>query len=173
MLKTVYVMVTVFVMSLLSFQVQAKSDKSAETEVIDVEFVDLDGNVVMLSDFKGKWVVVNLWATWCPPCLKEIPELIMFHEANKDNNAIVLGLNYETNPVEDIKVFAEEQMINFPIVRLKDGADGRTTPFGLLRGLPTTYMISPSGSPVAATVGLVSMQDLEDFIKAYEEEHGK
>lgn len=139
----------------------------ASAQAKDVEFVDLDGKAVKLSDFKGKWVVVNFWATWCPPCLKEIPDLTIFHEEHKDKDAIVLGVNYETNSVAKVKAFSEQQMINFPVVRLKDGADGRTTPWGPLRGLPTTYMISPKGEPVAATTGLVDLKALEAFMEKY------
>ncbi len=171
--KTVYILAAILAMSLMSLQVQAKSSSVEQGEVTNIEFVDLNGDIVRLSDFRGKWIVVNFWATWCPPCIKEIPELVMFHEKHQDKRAIVLGVNYETNPVEEVKAFAEDLMVNFPIVRIIGGADGRTTPFGLLKGLPTTYMISPEGLIVATTTGLVSMQDLEDFMDAYEKKHGK
>lgn len=135
----------------------------------DVKFIGLDGKESMLSDYKGKWVIVNLWATWCPPCLVEIPDLVMFHEAHKDKDAIVIGVNYETIDVEKIKVFAESQMINYPIVRFETKADGRTTPFGPLQGLPTSYMVAPDGSVVAARTGMVDQAMLENFMKTYSE----
>ncbi len=133
----------------------------------DIKFIDLDGKESMLSDYKGKWVIVNLWATWCPPCLVEIPDLVMFHEAHKDKDAIVMGVNYETIDVEKVKVFAESQMINYPIVRFETKADGRTTPFGPLQGLPTTYMVAPDGSVVAARTGMVDQTMLENFMATY------
>ncbi|MBN2864746.1 MAG: TlpA family protein disulfide reductase [Thiotrichales bacterium] len=134
-----------------------------------IKLIDLDGNESFLSDYKGKWVILNLWATWCPPCLVEIPDLVLFHEANKDKNAIVIGANYEDIDPAKVKAFAESQMINFPIVRFEGKPDGVTSPFGKLQGLPTTYMVAPDGTVVAARTGMVDQQMLEDFMKRYEE----
>lgn len=135
----------------------------------DVEFVDMEGNKVMLSDFRGQWVVLNIWATWCPPCIKEMPDLTFFHEKHKDNGAIVLGVNFENIEVEKINNFTDELMISFPIVRFKDmDLNTNRTPFGPLRGLPSTYMIAPNGDVVAGRAGLVDQKILEDFIASYE-----
>lgn len=131
---------------------------------IDVDFVDLDGNPVKLSDYRGKWVVVNLWATWCPPCRAEMPELSFFHDKRSKEDAIVLGVDYENISVDKVKAFADEMMVSFPIVRLPGKVDGKTTPFGPLKGLPTTYMVSPEGELVAARVGMVDQKMLNAFI---------
>lgn len=136
-------------------------------EFADVKFVDMDGNESTLADYKGKWVIVNLWATWCPPCLVEIPDLIMFHEKHSKVDAIVLGVNYEDIEPEKVKTFAESQMINYPVVRFEGKPDGRTTPFGPLKGLPTTYMVTPEGKVVAARTGLIDDKMLEEFIRNY------
>jgi len=137
-------------------------------ELTDVTFVDLDGNKSKLSDYRGKWVVVNLWATWCPPCLKEIPDLVMFHEDHSKKDAIVIGVNYEDIDPQKAKNFAESQMVNFPIVRFEGKPDGRNTPFGPLKGLPTTYMVTPEGKIVAARTGMVDSKMLEDFIESFQ-----
>lgn len=142
---------------------------SATASTSDIEFVDLDGKTVKLADFKGKWVVVNYWATWCPPCRVEMPELGFFYEAHKDKDAIVLGVNYETSDVAKVKAFLDEQLIKFPIVRQKGGADGKNTPFGPLKGLPTSYMVSPEGKVLAARTGMVDQKMLESFIQKYNE----
>lgn len=133
----------------------------------DVTFIDLDGNKSQLSDYKGKWVIVNLWATWCPPCLVEIPDLIMFHEKHHKLDAVVIGVNYEDNDPKKVKAFAESQMINYPVVRFDQKVDGRNTPFGPIQGLPTTYMVSPEGEVIAARTGMVDDKMLEDFIENY------
>lgn len=138
-------------------------------EKIDVEFVDMEGNSVMLSDFRGQWVVVNLWATWCPPCIKEMPDLTLFHEEHKDAKAIVLGVNYEDIPIEKINNFTEDLMITFPVVRFKTiDLNANYTPFGPLRGLPSTYMVAPDGQIVAGRAGLVDAELLEKFIAEFE-----
>ncbi|MBN2646930.1 MAG: TlpA family protein disulfide reductase [Thiotrichales bacterium] len=153
--------------ALLSLSFLAVSAPVQAQEEKEIVFVDLDGNKSKLSDYKGKWVVVNLWATWCPPCLKEIPDLVMFHEAHAKTDAVVIGVNYEDLATDKVKAFAESQLVNYPIVRFETDPDGKTTPFGDLRGLPTTYMVNPEGKIVAARTGMVDAKMLNDFIQNY------
>lgn len=136
-------------------------------QAFDITLVDLEGKQVKLSDYRGKFVVVNFWATWCPPCLVEIPDLVMFHEAHKDKDAIVLGVNYEDIPVQKVKAFAEAQMISYPIVRLPGRIDGRNTPFGPLKGLPTTYVVAPNGEVIAGHTGMVDQEGLERVMQRW------
>ena len=133
-------------------------------QAIEAEYVDLKGNSVRLSDYKGKWVVVNYWATWCPPCVKEIPELAAFHEAHANKDAIVLGVNHEDKDPAAVRAFMDNFMATMPIVRAADGPASKT-PFGALKGLPTTFMITPQGELVAAHTGMVNQEALETFIK--------
>lgn len=163
-LKT-FILTTFLSLGALMWSVSAYSAELKE----DVKFIDLDGNESMLSDYKGKWVIVNLWATWCPPCLVEIPDLIMFHDAHKDKDAIVIGVNYEEIAISKVKAFAKDQMINFPIVRFEGKVDGINSPFGRVYGLPTTYMVAPDGQVVAERTGLINQEMMENFMEKYNE----
>ncbi len=124
-------------------------------------FIDINGAAVDLQSYRGKWVVVNYWATWCPPCQEEIPELVLFHENHKDRDAVVVGISMEETPLAALSRFVEENMMSYPIIPMRSDMPM----IGNVPGLPTTYMIDPAGSIVAKKVGQVTTEMLESFIK--------
>jgi thiol-disulfide isomerase/thioredoxin len=138
-------------------------------EPVDYSLPDLNGKIHSIADYKGKWVIVNYWATWCPPCQEEIPDLVDFHERHKDHDAVVLGINFEDIGGEQLTSFVDSFLITYPILRSKPLA---TTPLGPIPGLPTTYIIAPDGSPVARQVGPVTGEMLEDYIEQKKKEAG-
>ena len=113
-----------------------------------VDFVDTDGNSYRYSDMKGKWQVINYWATWCAPCIREIPELIRLDENN--DNVVVFGVNFDAPEGEEIARQIEKMGITFPIyledphVRL-----GIKMP----EVLPTTVLMDPEGKIAKVLVG--------------------
>jgi thiol-disulfide isomerase/thioredoxin len=129
----------------------------------DFKLNDVNGKSHQLSDYKGKWVIVNYWATWCPPCLEEIPELVEFHEQHKDKDAIVLGLNYEDVDQSYLKEFVDEYFISYPVLHAEPGTADY---WGPVNGLPTTIIISPEGEMVLRQVGRVDAAFLERAIKS-------
>lgn len=134
-------------------------------DLADFTLPDMDGKSHKLSDFRGKWVLVNYWATWCPPCREELPELEVFH-ANGDGEAVVIGVNTEDIGKEPLREFVEEQFISYPI--LVAGADpGPEQRVGPIPGLPTSYLVAPDGSVVARQVGPVTAEAIRAFIDAY------
>lgn len=133
---------------------------AAETDLV---LLDLSGKQVKVSDYKGKWVIVNYWATWCPPCAVEIPELNAFHTKHKLKDAVVIGVNIEIGELEYVKEFAKDFKIVYPILQALDSV---SSPYGSLRALPTTFIINPKGELVKTIVGAVTMERLENIIKS-------
>lgn len=118
----------------------------------DFTLLDLDGNVVRLSDFRGKTVMMNAWATWCPPCRKEFPELVQLYDANKERGLVVLGLNLQ-EPREQVRNFAEQYGATFPIVI---DVDADVASQYRLLGLPTTWFIDGEGVLRAQQIGVLT-----------------
>lgn len=134
---------------------------AARAEPVDFELPDINGVKHKLSDYRGKWVLVNYWATWCPPCLEELPELVIFHETHKDTDAVVLGVNFEDVDTATLKKFIDNYSISYPVVRSKPGASGA---LGAIPGLPTSYLVNPQGEVIARQVGPVTGKKIEKFI---------
>ena len=82
---------------------------------VDYELRDLDGNLHRVSDYRGKWLIINFWATWCPPCISEMPELQSFYQ---QNNAIaqVWGVTFEDTDKAKILQFIEQLGITYPVL---------------------------------------------------------
>ncbi len=138
---------------------------SVAAEPVDFALPDLDGEIHRLSEYRGRWVVVNLWATWCPPCRAEMPDLVFFHDTHaKSGRAMVLGINFEDAPLERVRAFLDDYLVSYPILRMKPGPRG---PFGLVRGLPTTYLISPDGRLVHRHTGMVNRALLERWLRQF------
>jgi thiol-disulfide isomerase/thioredoxin len=138
-------------------------------EPVDYSLPDLKGQHHALADYKGKWIIVNYWATWCPPCQEEIPDLIDFHDRHKDDDAVVIGINFEDIGQQQLVSFVDSFLISYPILRSEPLA---VTPLGPVPGLPTTYIIAPDGSPVARQVGPVTAEQLDEYIARKKKQAG-
>jgi thiol-disulfide isomerase/thioredoxin len=135
---------------------------TAIADPVDFTLNDINGKPRSLSEFRGKWVIVNYWATWCPPCLDEIPDLIDFHEKHKDKDAVVLGINFEEADREQLLEFVDQHFMTYPVLSMDPVP---VTPLGPVTGLPTTYIISPQGERIARQEGPITGAAIEAFLE--------
>ena len=129
-------------------------------EPVDFSLQRLGGGEVTLSDYRGGWVVFNYWATWCAPCVKEMPELSELHEQRED--VVVLGAAYEDVDDADFFEFLESTPVSYPILQVD--VYNPPEPFGAPKVLPTTIILDPEGKAVKAFLGPVTREDIETFI---------
>ena len=150
-------MLLIFASLILLFSFQANAARNSSGYVLP----DIDGNMQSFDQYRGKWVVVNFWATWCGTCIKELPDLISFHNRNKDSDIVLVGINYEDINPERLKQAVAELEIPFPVLTTKPV---EKTPLGPVPALPTTYIINPEGEVIAGEIGIVTSEALEEFI---------
>ena len=126
------------------------------------ELKNLDGKSVKLSDFKGKVVILDFWATWCPPCRAEIPNFVALQKQYGDKGLQVVGISLDQGGVNPVAAFAKGQGINYPIVM---GDEDVAHQYGDIQGIPTTFVIDPKGNIVEKHVGFTEKTAFEDEIK--------
>lgn len=138
-------------------------------EPVDFTLARLGGGEISLSDFRGDWVVVNYWATWCAPCRKEMPELSELHEERED--ITVLGLAFEDTDEEAFEAFLEEFHASYPIL-LVDVYEP-PEPFGAPKVLPTTIILDSQGRAVKSFLGPVTREAIEQFVDSAGTDEGR
>jgi cytochrome c biogenesis protein CcmG/thiol:disulfide interchange protein DsbE len=130
----------------------------------DFTLKDADGKTVHLSDYKGKVVLLDFWATWCGPCRIEIPWFIDMQRKLKDRGFEVLGVAMDDNGWEDVKPFLAEMKVNYRVVV---GDTPTSDSYGGVDSLPTTFLIDKKGKIAAIHLGLDGgRKDFEDGVEA-------
>ena len=135
---------------------------AATAEKPTLKIATLDGKTFDLAAQKGKWVIVNFWATWCSPCIKEMPDISAFVAAHRDVAAI--GLAWEDTDKAEIEAFAKAHPTSYPLAQVD--LDHPPADFDTPRGLPQTYLIAPDGRVAKAFTGPLTGDDLAKAIAA-------
>jgi cytochrome c biogenesis protein CcmG/thiol:disulfide interchange protein DsbE len=149
-----------------------KSDKAAQDRVVlfasnpipapPFLVADIDGAPISTADWHGKVVLLNFWATWCPPCREEIPEMIALANRYKDRLQII-GISMDDGPPEEVRAFAKQIGINYPVVMWSREI---IREYGGVPALPTSFIINPEGRVVQKHVGLYSEDVYEIEVRA-------
>jgi thiol-disulfide isomerase/thioredoxin len=126
----------------------------------EISLTDLDGNAVSLADYHGQVVLVNNWATWCPPCRAEMPILDAFHDEHASQGFSIIAVD-AGEPAADVRRFAESMELSFPV-----WLDPEMTAIRAFRndGLPSSYVVDADGKVVLAWNGAISREMLEQYV---------
>lgn len=170
------VIAAIVLITLLTVAIVQAMDKKAETQTSstvtssqayglnigakapDFQLKTVTGKSVQLSDFKGKKVMLNFWATWCPPCKAEMPEMEQFYkQANKD--VVILGVNID--PQNDVKGFVHNYGITFPILL---DSENKVNGIYQILSIPTTYFINRNGVIQNKYTGSMQINMMKQFI---------
>lgn len=119
---------------------------------------DMSGAEHRLSQYLGKWVIVNYWATWCPPCLEEVPEFVALYDERRNKDVMVIGVVFDYESIKTVSDYVDDMLMSYPIVL---GNDNIIKQIGPADVLPTTYLFNPKGKLVKVKRGLVSRHHLE------------
>ena len=138
-----------------------KPDKDRH-QAPDFALKDVNGQTVRLSDYRGKVVLLDFWATWCSPCQIEIPWFMDLERRNKDKGFAVLGVSMDDDGWESVKPFLSQLGVNYRVV-IGDSETAQL--YGGVDALPTTFLIDRGGKIAAVHVGLADRRDFEDGVE--------
>ncbi len=155
-------------------QKQQNADRSGETKAPDFKLETIGGEEFKLSDYKGKVVMLNFWGTWCPPCRKEIPDLVNLQKKYNKDGLEIVGITLNSGSATDIQKFADKYNINYTI--LTDIKNNETQAVTYLYGqaigqsissIPTTLIIDRAGYIVKGYLGARSEEVFYNDLKEY------
>ncbi len=126
----------------------------------DFTLKDIEGNTVHLSDYEGQTVLINFWATWCPPCRAEMPALKAYYEAHQDEGFVILAINAQEG-LSQVRQFAYDYRLPFPV--LLDETACAISGYGV-QSFPTSIIVGPDGRVQKIHIGMLDPETLENEV---------
>jgi peroxiredoxin len=145
---------------------ESDAGRSCSGKKVNLDFTlkDMNGSTVKLSDFKGRPILLNYWATWCGPCKKEIPELNDLYARYKDKGLAMIGISVDDDE-PTLREFAKEFPMSYTVVTAREQQDALEAA-GPVWGYPTTFFIGRDGSICGKHLGPATKEDFEREIKS-------
>lgn len=166
------ILIFILALSINAFSGDNKLNKNISNENIVIKLdgdkapefslKSVDGKIVKLSDYKGKVVIIDFWATWCPPCRRGIPDLVAIQNEFTDK-VVIVGISLDREKtIKDVPGFVKDYGINYPIVY---GDDKVVISYGGIQSIPTSFVVDKTGNVADMHVGLVSKETYTNKIK--------
>lgn len=138
-----------------------QQERTSELTAPDFSLSLINGGTLKLSEYFGKVIILDFWATWCPPCRAEIPDFISLYNEYKDRGLVIIGISVDDS-IEPVKKFIQQNNVNYPVVM---GNSKVIQDYGGITGIPTTFIIDKKGNIVEKFVGYRPKEVFEKSIK--------
>jgi peroxiredoxin len=154
-------LLTFLAFAVISEKGEARQAGSVDWIAPDFALLTSDGDTFRLSDHRGKVVLLNFWATWCAPCLKEIPDFVALQEELGERGLLIAGVSLDKGGWDVVQPFVERLSVNYPIM-IDDGSAERA--YGEIRIMPTSFLINREGIIEVFAPGLLTREELRPIL---------